>query len=166
VAATTPSTRCRDCGRALAFADWTSGRPLCDACARPLGTIQRAPRVPARTPVGDARASDELLDAFPPALLDELVTALEAEAEKLDRAGPVAGVFAELEIGRTPRERHWAAWGFAAGFALNVGIAKWAQFASGAPTSEFIIPMVVGGVIAGATCAAISWGIARLRQPA
>ncbi|MCL6645254.1 MAG: hypothetical protein K6U88_09825, partial [Dehalococcoidia bacterium] len=114
----------------------------------------------------DPAAFERIIDSVPDALIDELVAALEAEAARLDQANPVVGVLAELELGRTLRERHWAAWGFAAGFALNVGIAKWAQVASGAPVTDFIVPILVGGVIAGAACAAIGWGLARLRQPA
>ncbi|WBL35177.1 hypothetical protein O0235_10290 [Tepidiforma flava] len=161
MAATAHRTRCSACGRALPFADWTRGRPLCEPCARPAAARRAAPPVPAPPP-----PADDLVDTVPDALIDELVAALEAEAAKLDQASPLAGVLAELELGRTPRERHWAAWGFAAGFALNAGIAKWAQVASGAPISDFLAPILIGGVVAGATCAAIAWGIARLRQPA
>jgi hypothetical protein len=166
MAATANRTRCAACGRPLPFADWTSGRPLCEPCARPLGALIREVESPPRAPAEEAAAYERILDDMPDALMDELIAALEAEARKLDGANPVAGVFAELDIGGTPRERRWAAWGFAAGFALNVGIAKWAQVASGAPLSEFLGPMLVGGAVAGATCAAIGWGLARLRQDA
>jgi len=159
-------TRCASCGRALTFADWTRGRPLCDACARPLAALRRELEAPGPARADDPAAFERILESVPDSLVDELVAALEAEAAKLDQANPVVGVLAELELGRTPRERQWAAWGFAAGFALNVGIAKWAQVASGAPVTDFIVPILVGGVIAGAACAAIGWGLARLRQPA
>ncbi len=159
--ATAHRTRCSACGRALRFADWTRGRPLCEPCARPAVPRPVPPPSPSALAPGD-----DLIDAIPEAILDELVAALEAEASKLDQANPLAGVLAELELGRTPRERHWAAWGFAAGFALNAGIAKWAQVASGAPISQFLAPILIGGLFAGATCAVIGWGLARLRQPA
>ncbi len=166
MAATAPRTRCAACSRPLPFADWTSGRPLCDACARPLAALREEVRAPHRSPAEEAAAYEQILAAAPDSLIDELVAALEAEARRLDAANPLAGVLAELDLGRTPRERRWAAWGFAAGFALNVGIAKWAQVASGAPISDFLGPILLGGLIAGATCAAIGWGLARLRQPA
>jgi hypothetical protein len=35
---------------------------------------------------------------------------------------------------------------------------------SGGSMSEFAGPMLLGGVLAGLTCAAIGWGIARLRE--
>ncbi len=71
---------------------------------------------------------------------------------------------AELGIGQSARERNWAAWGFAAGFATNTLIAKYAQMTSAAPMSQFIGPMLLGGVLAGAACGAIGWGLARLRE--
>jgi hypothetical protein len=114
-----------------------------------------------------AEAYERLLDDIPDELIDELVAALEAEAARLESAplNPVREVIAELAIGNSPREVHWAAWGFAAGFAANVALAKYAQMTAGAPMSRFILPMLIGGVVAGATCAAIGWGLARLRQP-
>lgn len=159
-------TRCTACGRPLPFADWSRGRPLCDPCARPPASAARTPET-ARPAPPPALADDaQLAAAIPDDLLDELVAALEAEARRLDSAGPLAGVLAELEVGRTSRERHWAAWGFAAGFALNVGVAKWAQVASGAPLADFLAPILLGGLLAGSVCAAIGWAAARLREPA
>ncbi len=72
----------------------------------------------------------------------------------------------DLGVGRTAREKHWAAWGFAAGFGANVAIAKCAQMATGAPFTQFIGPLLLGGVVAGVCCAAIGWGAAKLREPA
>jgi hypothetical protein len=95
------------------------------------------------------------------------VAALEAEAAKLppSSAHPVRGVFDELGVGRSVRERQWAAWGFAAGFAANVALAKYAQMSSSAPMSEFLGPLLIGGGVAGVCCAAIGWGLAKLREP-
>lgn len=166
MAATANHTRCTACRRPLPFADWTTGRPLCQSCSRPLGDLVREIQAPPRTPAEEAAAYERILDTMPDALMDELIAALEAEAQKLDQLNPVAGVLTELDLGRTPRERRWAAWGFAAGFALNIAIAKWAQVASAAPLSEFLAPMLIGGLVAGTTCAAIGWGLARLRSPA
>ncbi|MCZ7578944.1 MAG: hypothetical protein M5U18_18615 [Dehalococcoidia bacterium] len=107
-----------------------------------------------------------MLDDIPDELVDELVAALEAEAARMPSAGPnpVREVLSELGLGRSPRERHWAAWGFAAGFAANIVIAKYAQMTTAAPMSQFIGPMLLGGLLAGATCSAIGWGFARLRE--
>ena len=57
-----------------------------------------------------------------------------------------------------------AAWGFAAGFAANVLVAKYAQMESASPMGQFIGPLLIGGLLAGATCAAIGWGFAKLRE--
>ena len=110
---------------------------------------------------------EEMLDNLPDELIDELVAALEEEAARLPAspANPVRGVLDELGIGRSMRERQWAAWGFAAGFGANVAIAKYAQMASGASMSEFVGPLMIGGVVAGVCCAAIGWGLAKLREP-
>jgi hypothetical protein len=106
-----------------------------------------------------------MLDDIPDELVEELVAALEAEAARLAAtpANPVREVFAELGIGQSPRERHWAVWGFAVGFAANVALAKYVQMTTAAPMSQFIGPMLLGGMLAGATCSAIGWGFARLR---
>ena len=77
---------------------------------------------------------------------------------------PVRICLEELGIGRSQRELSWAAWGFAGGFGANVAIAKYAQMASGATMGEFIGPLLVGGIVAGACCAAIGWGLAKLRE--
>ncbi|MEO8538610.1 MAG: hypothetical protein ABI577_02640, partial [bacterium] len=110
---------------------------------------------------------ERMLDAVPDELIDELVAALEAEAARLPATkSPVREVFDEIGIGRSARERHWASWGFAGGFAANVAIAKYAQMATGAPFSQFIVPLLIGGVVAGLCCSAIGWGAAKLREPA
>jgi hypothetical protein len=112
---------------------------------------------------------ERLLDTLPDELIDELVAALEAEAATLPpapAASPMRGVLEELGVGRSARERQWAAWGFAGGFTANVALAKYAQMASSAPMSEFLGPLLVGGVVAGLCCAAIGWGVAKLREPA
>jgi hypothetical protein len=117
----------------------------------------------------DAVEYERMLDSVPDELIDELVAALEAEAAKvaLRPRGPVREVLEEIGgVGRSPRERHWAAWGFAGGFAANVLIAKYAQMATGAPFGQFVVPLLVGGVLAGVCCSAIGWGAAKLREPA
>ena len=70
----------------------------------------------------------------------------------------------EIGFGRSAKEMQWAAWGFAGGFAVNVVLAKYAQMASGASMSAFLVPMLVGGAVAGLTCVAIGWGVAKLRD--
>jgi hypothetical protein len=114
-----------------------------------------------------------MVDEIPDELIDELLAALEAEAgarQRTDAAAPTAedtllhGVLDEIGIGRSPNQLPWTLWGFAGGFALNVVLAKYAQMTSGGSMSEFAGPMLLGGVLAGLTCAAIGWGIARLRE--
>lgn len=168
-------TRCATCSRPLGFDDWSRGSDRCLACsatARPTHYVA-GPQAPAPPRGGypgiaaQAEAYERLLDDIPDELIDELVAALEAEATLLQptQQHPVREVIAELGIGNSSREIHWAAWGFTAGFAANVALAKYAQMTAGAPMSRFILPMLIGGVVAGATCAAIGWGLARLRQP-
>jgi hypothetical protein len=69
-----------------------------------------------------------------------------------------------MGFGETRREFQWATWGFAIGFAANVVLAKYAQMSSGAPMSQFFGPLVLGGLVAGATCGLIGWGAAKLRE--
>jgi len=164
-------TRCTTCSRPLGFADWSNGSDRCQVCSaseRPdrfvagPGARQASRR---HDPAAESAAYERLLDDIPDELIDELVAALEVEAARLESspANPVREVIAELGIGRSPREVHWASWGFAAGFAANVALAKYAQMSAGAPMSGFIVPMLIGGLVAGATCAAIGWGLSRLR---
>ena len=167
-------TRCSSCARVLSFEDFSGGGDRCRACARtaPPSEFVRGPRVrrtnarnlPRRN---EAEEYERLLDGVPDELIDELVAALEAEAAKLppSPANPVRGVLDELGIGRSTRERQWAAWGFAGGFAANVVLAKYAQMASSAPMGDFIGPLLIGGAVAGLCCAAIGWGLAKLREP-
>lgn len=169
-------TRCASCGKGLAFDEWSSGNNRCTSCARvptpsgPAATFIRG-RSPASVARSQAAASAEayerLLQNVPDELIDELVAALEAEAARTPVSGapnPVQEVLREIGFGRSAREMQWAAWGFAAGFAVNVALAKYAQMASGASMSAFVVPMLAGGGIAGVTCAAIGWGFAKLRD--
>lgn len=172
-------TRCASCENVLSFQDFSAGGTRCLSCTRAgLPTeFVRGPRIrrtnarnaPPRQPQrrDDAHSYEEFLDGLPDELIDELVAALEAEAAKLPPSptNPVRGVLDELGVGRSSRERHWASWGFAAGFAANVVIAKYAQMASGASMSEFIGPLLIGGGVAGLCCSAIGWGLAKLREP-
>jgi hypothetical protein len=166
--------RCLSCGKGLAFDEWSSGADRCDRCQRapsgPAATYVRGPR-PARET--ETAAYMRLLDEVPDELIDELVAALEAEAERRPVAptpasapafAAVQDVLRDLGLGQSTRELSWAAWGFVAGFALNVAVAKFAQVSSGAPFGQFVVPMLVGGLVAGAACGAIGWGLARLRE--
>lgn len=185
-------TRCSTCGGRLAFEEWSRGMGLCGLCRRggsreapaavfvrgPARTAPRPsrpgvqPRPPVRrTAPGRARPEEypRLLDEVPEGLIDEIVAALEGEARRMEAeepgaTSPVREVLDELGIGRSPFELQAAAWGFAVGFAANVALAKYAQMQSGAPMSQFVIPLVVGGLAAGAACAAIGWGLAKLRE--
>ena len=169
-------TRCSSCARVLSFDDFSAGGDRCRACAGAPHAAEfvRGPRI-RRTNArnlarGRAETEDDyerLLDGVPDELIDELVAALEAEAARLPAspANPVRGVLDELGVGRSPRELQWAAWGFAGGFGANVVLAKYAQMSSSAPMSDFIGPLLIGGVVAGLCCAAIGWGLAKLRDP-
>jgi len=169
-------SRCVACEKVLSFDDFSLGGSRCRACLKivkrkPAQQFVRGPGVelrPAATAYDPGFESYErMLDSVPDELIDELVAALEAEAARtpLER-GPVREVLDDLGVGRTAREKHWAAWGFAAGFGANVAIAKYAQMATGAPFAQFIGPLLLGGVVAGVCCAAIGWGAAKLREPA
>lgn len=168
-------TRCTGCGQALGFDDWSNGSNRCSACAgqgirkrKNAANYVAGPTVPATSSyASEAVAYERMLDDIPDELVDELVAALEAEAARRasEPMSPIRDVLEELSMGSSPRERPWAAWGFAAGFALNVALAKWAQMSTGGSFADFITPTLVGGLVAGATCAAIGWGFARLREP-
>lgn len=167
-------TRCSSCGKVLRFEDFSAGGTSCLSCAGSSPATPefvRGPRIHRRNarnlPEHRQPAYEEFLDAIPDELIDELVAALEAEAAQLPPApaNPVREVLNEIGIGRSTRERHWAAWGFAGGFAANVALAKYAQMASGASMGEFIGPLLLGGALAGLCCAAIGWGFAKLREP-
>lgn len=169
-------TRCAGCGKGLAFDDWSAGSSRCANCLRipaasgPAATFVRGPSRASASrsqAVESAEAYERLLANVPDELIDELVAALEAEAARTPVIGapnPVQEVLQEIGFGRSAREMQWAAWGFAGGFAVNVALAKYAQMASGASMSAFLVPMLVGGGIAGITCAAIGWGFAKLRD--
>ncbi len=168
-------TRCGGCGQALGFEDWSHGFNRCGACSQGIRKRKNAanfvagPALPAAASyTAEAANYERMLDDIPDELVDELVAALEAEAMRraIEPASPVRDVLEELSMGASSRERPWAAWGFATGFALNVALAKWTQMSTGGSFADFIAPTLIGGVVAGATCAAIGWGLARLREPA
>jgi hypothetical protein len=182
MAETFTRARCVSCGKGLPYEAWSHGQSACDNCLRltrlagPAATYVRGPaasRAPAaqrpRAPAAaDAAAAYErALDEMPDELVDELVAALEAEMDRIEREktpeGPVHEVLRELGFNRSQRDGQWAAWGFAAGFAANVVLAKYTQIASGGSMAEFAGPLLIGGIVAGATCSAIGWGLARLR---
>ncbi|MGE5596061.1 MAG: hypothetical protein ACM3S1_08510 [Hyphomicrobiales bacterium] len=187
------TSRCVTCGRGLGFEEWSRGLDQCpyctgvrrrrepaatfvrsDAAPRPRAAAAAAPRPPRPAPSPRPDDYQQMLDDVPEELLDELVAMLEAEvdrrpelaarmASKSEPSNPVQEVIEEIGIGRTPGELQWAIWGFATGFGLNVILAKYAQMSAHAPMSQFIAPMLIGGLVAGAACAAIGWGLARLR---
>jgi hypothetical protein len=182
--ATSAPTRCLTCGETLAFSEWSRGAERCTLCLRratrpshpqareraAASTDRFEPSRPVRHPAAPDRGVDhtELLDEIPDDLIDELTAALEAEvALRKDRAAqpgnPVRDVIDEIGLGKSPAELSWAAWGFSGGFAANVALAKYAQMSSGAPISEFFGPIVIGGVASGLACAAIAWGLAKIR---
>lgn len=173
--------RCSDCGKGLKFEEWSKGGERCASCSRaarsggPAAAFVRGPSrpAPAATPRAQIEAEyaayERMLDEIPDELVDELVAALESEAERRQEAKSTPQeafreVIEEIGFGRSPRELQWAAWGFAAGFALNVALAKYAQMTSGAAMSGFLAPLLLGGLVAGGACAAIGWGLARLRE--
>jgi len=174
---TSAAARCSDCGRGLAFEEWTHGNQRCSICrasdpaatrtgAQPgenLGGIPAAPR--------GYRAYQALVDEVPEELIDELAAALEEEAaarRSSPRGDAADSLFASLAsdigIGTTGGQLQWTSWGFVAGFAVNVGLMKYAQMATGVPMSAVMMPMFAGGLVAGVTCAVIGWGLSRLRE--
>jgi hypothetical protein len=137
--------------------------------AAPAATFVSGPRTgaPARPRrVAPERSQDELLD--------ELIASLQAEAalapgEAAARPETVKAVLQEIGFGQSSHELAWAIWGFSVGFLANVAVAKYAQMSSGAGMAEFIPAFLIGGIVAGAACAGIGWGLAKLRdkpQPA
>lgn len=174
---TLASARCSSCGKGLPFIVWSRGGERCEGCSRvpsmsgPAATFVRGPSPASERAriAAEAAQYEKLLDELPDELIDELVAALEAEASKMEAepaplgvAEPLREVLEEIGFGRSAREMPWALWGFAGGFALNVAVAKYAQMVSGSPMSEFMGPLILGGLLAGATCAAIGWGLAKL----
>lgn len=176
-----PTSRCLDCGKGLSFDDWSAGIETCAACSAalrnsgPAATYvpgprpPRAPAPPLRHRVADEAAEYErLLAELPDELIDEIVAALEAEADRMNApatpATAIHDVLEEIGFGQSPREWQWALWGFAGGFCANVLVAKYAQVQAGASMASFLLPMLIGGLVAGAACAAIGWGLARLRD--
>lgn len=165
------STRCHGCGDPLAFREWSTGSDVCRQCRQSArGSRTTAPAGRAQPAEDDYESYVRMLDELPDELVDELVAALEAEAAREPVALPSPAVTAmqdvlrEIAGPRSGRDIQWAAWGFAGGFALNVLVAKYAQMTSGGPLTEFLVPMLFGGVLAGAACGAIGWGVSRLRD--
>ena len=82
----------------------------------------------------------------------------------MDEAVQINGGDLDIGFGQASNELPWAIWGFAAGFTANVVVAKYAQMSSGATLGEFIPAFLFGGIVAGAACAGIGWGLAKLRD--
>ncbi len=183
---TVARARCAECGGGLGFEDWSRGLRTCATCrgitrSSPAAVYVPGPR-PARAglrprePIrrGTARGTtgsdhERLVDEVSDDLIDEIVAALEAEARRIETepsgaVTPLAEVLQEIGFGQSPREFQLAAWGFAIGFGANVVLAKYAQMQTSSPMSQFIGPFLIGGLVAGAACAAIGWGFARLRD--
>ena len=162
--------RCTSYGNGLGFEDWSQGRDRCRACSSGAKHEQRAyvpgpgpSRVDLASPAPSGSEFAQLLDE----LVAELVSALESAAQTTpprESESAISGLFAEIGFGSDPRESLWAAWGFAAGFGLNVIVAKFAQMSAGSPMSELLTPIMVGGIVAGAAGAGIGWGLAKLRE--
>ncbi len=161
-------TRCRGGGVAEAPAAVFVRGPAAEAPAPSRPGVQ--PRPPVRRRAGHGASEHQrLLDETPESLIAEILAALEGEAERMEAeqpgaVSPVREMLQEIGVGRSPFEFQAAAWGFAAGFAANVALAKYAQMQTGAPMSQFAVPLIVGGLVAGAACAAIGWGLAKLRE--
>jgi len=158
-------SRCSSCRRILSFDEWSSGYELCSGCAG----NRNAPGPAAMFVHGPAPSRERPQAApleLPEEIFAELLAALEAEARSpsVPQQGGLREVLSEIGIQRSARQMQWTAWGFAAGFAGNVAVAKYAQMATGAPMGQFVGPLVIGGLVAGAACALIGWGFARLRE--
>jgi hypothetical protein len=169
-AATAARARCIACGSGLSFAAWSRGEELCPVCdqveAAPAAMYVPAPRQvrPAVAPVSAPVVHGG--NSLPDEMFEDLVAALEAEAARAPQSQVQAAlhdVLEEVGFGRDSHEMSWAAWGFAGGFAVNLAMAKYAQMATDASMTEFIPAFVFGGAIAGATCAAIGWALAKLK---
>lgn len=159
-------TRCEVCGAGLSFHAFEQGQTLCRMClqvnAVPAATFVPAPRTgmpPRQRRVAPPADQDDILD--------ELIRSLEAEAAltpgQPGQQESVRAVLQDIGFGQSTSELPWAMWGFAAGFTLNVAVAKYAQVTSGAPLGEFVPAFLFGGMVAGAACAGIGWGLAKLR---
>lgn len=173
--------RCVSCNRGLGFEEWSRGLTRCPYCTAVPNRARRAGRRPSSPPPAaarvpgsdDAAAYERMLDDIPEELLDELVGMLEAEVERrpalaariaTKEPSATRAVIEEIGLGSSAREYWWAAWGFAGGFAGNVLLAKYAQMSASASMGEFAGPLLIGGVVAGSTCALIGWGLAKLRE--
>lgn len=174
MAETQVRSRCLLCGGGLAFGEWSDGGGVCQRCAEGRGAAGPAAAFTRSSgPSAHAAAAQEyaaygrMLDDLPDELVEELIAALEAEAASMQAAAapasPVRDLLGDIGFGADSREGSWAAWGFALGFAANVAVAKYAQVASGAPIGQFVAPLLIGGLVAGAACGAIGWGLAKLR---
>ncbi len=170
-------TRCRNCGQGLPFEDWSRGARQCARCAGP-GTMNGpaatyvpgprpgpvAPKPLHRQVADEAAEYERLLAELPDQLIDEIVDALEAEASRTAAGSAIQDVLEDIGFNRSPREWQWSLWGFAAGFSANVLVAKYAQMQASASMASFLAPMLAGGIVAGAACGAIGWGLAKLRD--
>lgn len=176
MATTAAAPRCAACNRGLAFDEWSVGLDLCSRCVGaesgqgPAATYTPAASRPLRQQMRQEQADlQRMLDDIPDELIDELIAALEEEAagdagQPQITTSPLRDVLHEIGFNKSHREGLWASWGFVAGFGGNLLLAKYAQMSAGAPVSELIAPVVLGGLVAGVTCAAIGWTLARLRE--
>lgn len=111
-----------------------------------------------------------MVDEVPDELMEELARALDDEANSrhavtgTEDASLLRGVAQELRLGRSKGEFQYAFLGFAGGFAINVGLMKYVQMSSSATLDAVFAPMFLGGLMTGATCAVIGWGIAKLKE--
>ena len=183
VDASPTTARCEVCANGLDFESWAAGTTTCRRCATAGPRIDYVvgpeldrvvgPGPPESAPV-PAPALDEenaWLSELPPEMFDEIADELlRKEREPAGRAAeeaPRSGIqqlLSEMDLSSSARATRWAAWGFAGGFAGNAAVAKYAQMTTEASMSDFVAPMVIGGLVAGATAAVIAWGAAKLRE--
>ncbi len=159
--------RCEGCGTGLSYHAWEQGHTLCRMCVQ-VGTAPAATFIPVQRTGVPARPRRVAPPPNQDDLIDQLIASLETESAlsqgQSAQSDSMRGVLQDIGFGQSSSELPWAAWGFAAGFTLNVVVAKYAQMTSGASMGEFMPAFVVGGIIAGAACAGIGWGIAKLRE--
>ncbi len=148
---TSVRARCSRCGRGLSFEEWQRQSSRCSACLPPSPTA------------GDAGRYVDLVDEVSDELLDELLEMLREEERRraAERAAVEPGGTL-LDV--TERDVRWAIWGFIAAFTANAALAKAAQLQSGAPFSEIVVPLLLGGVTAGAVGAVLGWAVSKVRE--
>ena len=163
------TARCDACANGLDFESWASGAARCRRCAAESGStidyvVGPGPAEVPRAPVDDEAWVGDLPPEMFDQIAEELLRTERETAARQPSASVLRQLLAELDLSASAKETRWASWGFAAGFAGNAAVAKYAQMTTDASMSDFIAPMVLGGLVAGATAGVIGWGAARLRE--